>query len=352
VSHARERKEKDCLNCGTIVQGRFCHVCGQENLEPKESFWHLVVHFFNDITHFDGKFFTTVKDLLFRPGFLSKEYIAGRRASYLNPIRMYIFTSAIFFLIFFSFLYKNDDINIITTINGKTIDEIDKMDSISFAAFTANINKENDKPAIPMLRKEFKKYEDSVTLGSGIQFTSTKYKSKAQYDSVLASGKKKHNWIQRQLVYKEIALNKKYSNDLRQIIKALQSTLLHSLPQMLFISLPFLALILKLIYIRRKQFYYVSHSIFSIHLYIFLFIAMLFLFSISKSNERLHWGALSFISIILTISLFMYEYLALKFFYKQGWIKTFFKFLLINIFFVITLGLLFVIFLFFSLFNL
>jgi len=83
--------------------GRYCHVCGQENVEPKESFWHLLTHFFNDITHFDGKFFITLKDLLFKPGFLSKEYMIGRRASYLNPVRMYVFTSAIFFLLFFFF---------------------------------------------------------------------------------------------------------------------------------------------------------------------------------------------------------------------------------------------------------
>ncbi|MFI5131717.1 MAG: DUF3667 domain-containing protein, partial [Chitinophagales bacterium] len=102
MSHLAERKEKDCLNCGTIIQGRYCHVCGQENLEPKESFWHLVTHFFYDITHFDGKFFTTLKDLLFKPGFLTREYMKGRRVNYLNPIRMYVFTSAIFFLVFFS----------------------------------------------------------------------------------------------------------------------------------------------------------------------------------------------------------------------------------------------------------
>ena len=37
MSHLPERKEKDCLNCGTTVFGKYCHVCGQENLEPKES---------------------------------------------------------------------------------------------------------------------------------------------------------------------------------------------------------------------------------------------------------------------------------------------------------------------------
>ena len=102
MSHSKIRTEKICLNCGTETTGRYCPACGQENIEPKQSVWHLITHFFSDITHFDGKFFVTVKDLFAKPGFLSGEYMVGRRASYLDPIRMYIFTSAFFFLIFFS----------------------------------------------------------------------------------------------------------------------------------------------------------------------------------------------------------------------------------------------------------
>ena len=114
-----------CLNCKTEIQGRFCHNCGQENLEPKESVGHLISHFFQDITHFDGKFFSTVKYLLIRPGFLSTEYMLGRRASYVNPVRMYIFTSAFFFLIFFTF-FKMDNKDIITIEkNGKTLAQIE-----------------------------------------------------------------------------------------------------------------------------------------------------------------------------------------------------------------------------------
>ena len=109
MSHIPQRKEKDCLNCGAIVQGRFCHVCGQENVVPKESFWHMVIHFFYDITHFDSKFFETLKDLVTKPGFLSKEYMKGRRASYLHPVKMYVFTSAVFFLRFTSLLKSPSD---------------------------------------------------------------------------------------------------------------------------------------------------------------------------------------------------------------------------------------------------
>ena len=102
MSHFKERKEKVCLNCGADLQGRFCHKCGQENIEPKESFLHLLSHLISHEFHFDSKFLSTAKHLLLTPGFLTKEYMAGRRASYLDPIRMYIFLSAFFFLVVFS----------------------------------------------------------------------------------------------------------------------------------------------------------------------------------------------------------------------------------------------------------
>ena len=355
MSHTRERKEKNCLNCGAAVIGRYCHVCGQENVEPKESFWHLVTHFFNDITHFDGKFFTTLKDLSFKPGFLSKEYMIGRRASYLNPIRMYVFTSAIFFLLFFSFFRSREPIKIDPSINGKTLAQIDKMDSATFAKFTTHINEERERTAKPMTREEFKKYVDTVfkiflDTSSAFHFTGTNYASVKQFDSAQRTNAREHSWLKRQLIYKELELNEKYHNKL-EVFTAIKEALLHSLPQMLWISLPLLALILKLMYIRRKQFYYVSHIIFSLHLYVFLFIAQLVLFGISKLNRALDLGFLTLLSTILVLGLFVYEYLALKNFYRQGWIKTFFKFLLVNICYIIMLVLLFAFFAVFSFFK-
>ncbi|HMG68252.1 MAG TPA: hypothetical protein VK588_11225, partial [Chitinophagaceae bacterium] len=234
--------------------------------------------------------------------------------------------------------------------NGKTLVEIDRMDSATFAVFTANINKEDHKPAIPMTRDKFQKYKDSA-VQVGFQINGENYATKEAYQRDLASGKKKDGWFLRQLIYKQIEINQKYNKDPQQILNAIKHAVIHKLPQMLFVSLPVLALILKLLYIRRKQFFYVSHGIFSIHLYVFLFIGLLILFSISKMNQDLNSGILDSLSNIIVISLFVYEFLALKNFYGQGWIKTFFKFLLVDISFIIMLGILFVVFAGFSFFN-
>jgi hypothetical protein len=90
VSHLPQRKEKDCLNCGTTVIGKYCHVCGQENTGRKESVWHLISHFFSDITHFEGKFFASIKDLILKPGFLSKESMIGRSGVVITIIFFFI----------------------------------------------------------------------------------------------------------------------------------------------------------------------------------------------------------------------------------------------------------------------
>ena len=142
-----EPEEPRCGNCETTLTGPFCHSCGQENIELKESVWDIIAHFFQDITHFDGKFFSSLKYLVTRPGFLSTEYMIGRRASYINPIRMYIFTSAFFFLIFFSFIKINEKSIVTTYMNGKTFAQIEAMDSLAFDAFTKNVNKEDGKKA-------------------------------------------------------------------------------------------------------------------------------------------------------------------------------------------------------------
>ncbi|MEP7255787.1 MAG: DUF3667 domain-containing protein [Ferruginibacter sp.] len=352
MSHLKERKEKNCLNCNAELQGRYCHVCGQENLEPKESVWDLISHFFKDITHFDGKFFSTVKYLITRPGFLSKEYMLGRRASYVNPIRMYIFTSAFFFLIFFSFLKLDNRTLITSEMNKKTYPQIEAMDSLAFDAFTKNVNKEDGKPAIPMSRIEFKKYFDSSVNKSGIHFTRSEYKSKTEYDSVLKSGKKHHNWWQQQLIYKEIEINEKFKNNPREATSSFISIFIHSLPQMFFISLPLFAFLLKLLYIRRKEYYYVNHGIFSIHFYIFIFIAMLVMFGLGKLNDELNWGLIKFVEVVMGFSLFFYLYKAMRKFYRQRRGKTILKFLILCFLLLITILLLFTVFLFFSLFKL
>ena len=353
MSRLKERKEKNCLNCNAEVQGRFCHNCGQENIEPKESVWDLISHFFKDITHFDGKFFSTLKFLIIRPGFISKEYMVGRRASYVNPIRMYIFTSAFFFLIFFSF--TKIDKNIIISelkVSGKTMAQIEAMDSLTFSTYINKANKDIGRQNALKTKADIKYYMDTSLEKGEIHFTNADYKSKAQYDSAVKAGSAKDNWLRRQLIYKEIEVNEKYGNDIGQGFKDYANILMHSLPQMFFILLPLFAFILKLLYIRRKNYYYVDHIIFSIHFYILAFIIMLLLFGLIKVNNELNWTLINIAEVILGLGIFFYLYKAMRTFYQQRRAKTVFKFLILFLLLFIILGLLALAFILLSVFKL
>jgi hypothetical protein len=283
--------------------------------------------------------------LIGRPGFLSREYISGRRTSYLNPVRMYIFTSAFFFLVFFSaFNVKPDDGTEDFKLSGIPVSEIRAMDSASFSKFSYDFF-----DGKPRSKEEFNKYVDS--LRTGIHLTSTIYRSREHYDSLQAVGAIDHNWLQRFMIHREIALNKKYKNDSNAIITAFADKIAHSFPQLLFLSLPLFALLLKGLYVRQRGYHYVAHLIFSINLYIFAFLAMFLLMLVVKVEEMSGWNWLAFIKFILLFSVLFYEYKSMRNFYKQNRLTTFFKFVLLNFGHLIIMIILLTISLVFSLMN-
>jgi hypothetical protein len=355
VSHLKERTEKVCLNCKADLHGLYCHVCGQANTEPKESAWYLVTHFFYDITHFDGKFFTTAKDLITKPGFLSREYMQGRRTSYLNPVRMYVFTSAFFFIIFFS-VFNVDRLHL-NQMKLSNTDSLVNMQKIRQQGLKASSDKE-DSLAI---NRVFRNMPDSFSVGldssgqagklhSRISFSSVHYHTTEQYDSAQKrlSSQNRDGWFKRLVNHKSIELANKYETNAAGFFRDWFNAFLHQFPKILFISLPIFALLLRLLYIRRKQFYYVDHGIFAIHLYIFYFVLMLFWFALRELRKGLDWNWISTLTLPLFLFSQYYFFRAMQKFYKQGIIKTFFKYILLNFLSLIVIIILFSLFFLFS----
>lgn len=355
MSHQHQRKEKDCLNCGTIVQGKYCHNCGQANVEPKESFGHMVFHFFNDITHFDGSFFTTAKDLLFKPGFLSKEYMAGRRVRYLHPIRMYVFTSAIFFLLFFSFFVSG---NSIVTAADVPLTVTERQHYVE--KLKEQLKKDTGNTAIKAKLLVALDTSKHLTVGDLLEntnaenvqigITNSNYKSMSEYDSAQKTLKadERDGWFMRRLTMIDIRMNQKLSSNPKEALKKFTDIVLHRLPYMLLISLPFFALILKLVYWRRKQFYYADHGVFAIHFYVFSFILLLLVFTFKKAETALHWSFAGTLANSLFFLLLFYMYMAMLRFYGQGKLKTFFKFLIVALSALVMMLLIFIVIIFFT----
>ncbi len=370
MSHLAERKEKACLNCGAAIHGRFCHICGQENIEPKESFWHLVTHFVYDLTHFDGKFFSTLKYLLFKPGFLSHEYLRGRRASYLHPIRMYVFTSAIFFLVFFS-MHKEEEtvkFNEKQPTAAELIKKLEKKraelkesitDSMPAIArvplLTALTMTDSD---LALIKRDTTAKKNLKTVGGNnnnvniLNFSSkdTTYKSVEAYDSVQKQlpASQKDNWIQQRFAKQNLHLKEKYHNDGKAILEAILAKFKHMFPQMLFVSLPLFALMLKLLYVRRKNFFYVNHVVYTIHLYCGTFIIILAGILTDSLVKLMYEKENGWVNGIFTLATLFFWYKSMRNFYEQRRAKTILKYCLVFFLSCFIMALIFTIFFIFS----
>ena len=361
MSHQPERNEKNCLNCGVTVAGRYCQNCGQENIVPKQSVWGLITHFVYDIFHFDGKFFHTLAHLLFKPGFIPAEYISGKRMRYLDPIRMYLFTSAVFFLIFFA-INKGGE-NLVNITGDWRL--MTKMERLKYASILHQQGKAlapdtsrtrqlsfllDTTVRINLAPPDAKQVGDSSFLIQldGQSFLMEAVKPQKENEELEVG----NSWFGQRLDAKWKAYKRKFGDDERAMINDIADSFLHKFPYILFVSLPLFALILKLLYVRRRPFYYSDHAIFTLYHYIFTFILLLAFFLINKINDWLDWGVLSFISVVLFLSGGVYLFIAMKRFYRQKWFKTFVKFLLLNILALTAVMLLMVAFILLSVFQL
>ncbi|CAM1367645.1 DUF3667 domain-containing protein [Tenacibaculum xiamenense] len=351
-------KDPNCLNCGYPFSGheKFCPECGQDNKGSKITFANFMTEMFRGFFSWDAKFWRTLFPLLVSPGKVSADYISGKRNRYSNPFRFYLTISVLFFLLLsINETYKKfNELNSAET-NDKQTFNINLNPNINKDSLTQAIVRdiENQKyiPVSKQTTKEIKdtlKQADSITRNvsnsSGI-FTSSKFMENmlqySKYNPEVSTDQALKNigletnftnrfWYTRAKKINKITTDKDERRNLFQQIISMGSI-------SLFILLPLFTLCLKLIYIRRK-YTYVEHLIFVFHVQtvFFLLLTIFLLISMASSSE------LEDISYIFLILFGIYLYLAMKRFYKQGYFKTFFKYIIANFFFttLITLGIL------------
>ncbi|WP_343744045.1 DUF3667 domain-containing protein [Chitinophaga sp.] len=291
------RSEKNCLNCGTEVPERYCPLCGQENTVQHETFGHLVGHVVADIVHYDSQFLKTLKYLTIRPGFLTKEYWAGRRVRYVNPIKLYVFASFVFF----------------------------------FAMALINNSKDHGKKPVVHASTATTRTEEKQV------YDGTDYRSVAEYDSVQASlpaDKRNHGLEDR--MERNLARMREHKQGSRA---AFVEMFVHNLPKIMFILMPLFALMVKWTH-RKRGLVYTDHAIFTIHFHAFLFIILLVALVIRFFIHRetplnlAYWG------------IFLYLLLALRNAYQQSFWKALIKALLLYLGYFIVALTVFVLFFF------
>lgn len=88
-----------CTNCGARLTGRYCAQCGQAVAATDPTLRDVLHETIPELINVDGKVLRSIRQLFIRPGFLTREIFAGRRASYVAPIRLYLVCSVLFFAI-------------------------------------------------------------------------------------------------------------------------------------------------------------------------------------------------------------------------------------------------------------
>jgi hypothetical protein len=91
-------QESVCLNCGQALSERYCAHCGQKRLPADLTLRELLHETTHELAHWDGKIPATLKALFFNPGRLTLDFLAGRRARWLFPLRLYLICSVAYFL--------------------------------------------------------------------------------------------------------------------------------------------------------------------------------------------------------------------------------------------------------------
>ncbi len=341
MSHKKNyRKDKTCLNCRHVVAQKFCPNCGQENTDVRKTFFHLFIHFFEDLTHYENAFWRTMKNLLLKPAALTKEYLSGKRLSYLAPVRLYIFISFVTFFIlsfFPSMVEPKIDKNFEW---GNKV----KNDSV----YISEINKISKKNLLPADEtKEISKVFFSMKTNfkqKRVNADVMDYKSIKQLDSLQKFGPKEKKagalkyWLAKKLLY--VMEN----NTNAEILDKGFSSAKNNIPKVLIIYMPFFAFFLWLFH-GKKRWYYFDHGIFTLHYFSFLLLMFLIVAVINAGLNQLieHWVVKTLKVILSTIGYvwsFYYFFPAHHRFYGETrWISFFKSYILffINMFFILFL---------------
>ncbi|MCY1721658.1 DUF3667 domain-containing protein [Prolixibacteraceae bacterium Z1-6] len=325
-----------CANCETQFDGHFCPNCGQSIKEYDKPINFVIYNFLGDLFAFDTRFFKTILALLFKPGFLSKEYIAGRRVRYAPPFRIFVFVSFVLFLLLQ--IYTNRGLT--SVLDTDFNDGIVKLDSNSVAAADSVYTR---------MRTEMDSTEvhtaDSLLTKLGVKTKRAGVTGKLGPESDIGTGidigalvgntrntnellNKVINTLEEDLKTEEDpdkrARLQKFIRICRSPVQA-NAKILQYISYAFFLLLPILAIILKMVYIRRNQ-NYIRHLVFSIHIHAFIFVVLTLVVGLmmvsSGGSQAIVFGLLLLVPV--------YFIIAMKKFYGQTVGKTIVKALLVS----------------------
>ena len=327
-----ENSNRACKNCEEEFQEEyeFCPHCGQkakDDLTMGVLFYNTISNYFS----FDARFFKSFLPLMFRPGYLAKRFVLGKRLQFLHPAQYYLFVSVVFFFIF-SFQAREYNQKVDRALkkgfesdSTSTLDSIQKqsLDSISLAKLTKPLK---DKQIITgMDDAELKKLDSIIkeNANSGempnmdFGYDKKKLDSLIAADAPLAEQLKAMGmdddagFFKRRLYTQVLKFQKNSGGGILQAF-------FDSIPIALFVLLPIFAFILKIFFWRRGSF--AHHLVFSFYFFSFLFVVL----GIILIANYL-WDVPFWIGLLIALSTYFYLLIAIRHFYRQNYFLTFIK---------------------------
>ncbi len=335
-----------CMNCERDFEEgfEFCPHCGQsakDDLTIKVLFYNTISNYFS----FDARFLKSFLPLLFRPGYLAKRFVEGKRLLYLHPAQLYLFISVVFFFLF-SFNARKQ----VQSLDESLAEAFNQEKTVD-SALTAF-----QRDSIKFDKVEVKRKTDSIAkaIAKNALLETSRFTdmTEAQVDSIVNNPKFKTNTNGLNFGFDEkeeeidslIAINapdveiyklfgmtddagyfqkKLFSQALKfyksrkggGILQAFYDTI----PIAMFFLLPIFAFILKILFFRRGH--YAHHLVFSFYYFSFLFTV----FSILVGIDLIWPSFPGWIIGLIILSTIFYLFLALMKFYRQHWFWSFFK---------------------------
>ena len=299
----RKKKEQrqltHCENCGAPLAGKYCAQCGQPGIDYHRSFGTLVADAADAFLNLDERFLKTFGLVLFKPWRLTNEFLAGRRQSFVHPLRIYLLASVTFFLVI-------RHLENFKEAHGAIV--IDGSPKHSEATPPATATPTASSTALPTASPIPSDDKDGLNFHFSDDEETDHQKSPFE------------KWL------KNRVKEKIGSSGDRGVI--FLKALIDNLGPMVLCCIPLFALVLKILYIFKKR-YYIEHLVFALHTHAFVFLSTLIIIGIGL---LLNWkvpGALTpvvctFLSFAVLINLLV----AIRRVYKQNWFATLFKFAL------------------------
>lgn len=267
----------------------------------------------------------TIASLLFRPGHLTDEYLRGRMASYIPPLRLYLVASVVFFLMI-SFVGLRalerapmselvrvgdpDSARAALLVQRAELEAVDTVAMPEVGRAVVRLSIENNVRALEAL---------DDTTGAVPGATVAELVRRARGDTpVMTTGMQPwaeqirvqagSDWLQG-VVDRKLAQVGHLSQ--REAIRTILSDMLDYAPHLVFVLLPVFALLLKILYVRRRR-YYAEHFTFALHVHAFFFVMFTIMFLLPWDN----------VNGPLVLWMAAYVWLAMKRVYGQGWFRT------------------------------